>query len=82
MCVMGLPARIETALRLVDVQSQLHRTRFGARHGLSLIELLIVIAIMAVVMGMVLTTFWYAIKTVRSFQSSINSARWSIRAGA
>jgi prepilin-type N-terminal cleavage/methylation domain-containing protein len=41
------------------------------RRGLSLIEMLIVIAIIAVAMGMVLSAFWYAVKTVRSFKGHI-----------
>lgn len=45
-----------------------HPIRFPSRRGLSLVETLIVIAIFAIMLGMVLSAFWYAIKTVRSFQ--------------
>jgi prepilin-type N-terminal cleavage/methylation domain-containing protein len=44
--------------------------RSYGRHGLTLIETLVVIAVIAIAMSMVLTAFWYAIKTVRSFQGS------------
>jgi prepilin-type N-terminal cleavage/methylation domain-containing protein len=46
----------------------LNRLRRHAPRGLSLLETLVVIAVAAIVIGMVLTTFWYAIKTVRSFK--------------
>ena len=52
---------------IMDVRSRVTHSRLRQRMGLTLIETLIVIAIVAVARGMVLTAFWYAIKTVRSF---------------
>jgi prepilin-type N-terminal cleavage/methylation domain-containing protein len=55
-------------LRLGGVRPPGHRIQLPSCRGLTLIETLIVIAIFAVMLGMVLSAFWYAIKTVRSFQ--------------
>jgi prepilin-type N-terminal cleavage/methylation domain-containing protein len=55
-------------LRLINVPELTPKSTDRARRGNTLVEILVVIAVMAMVIAMVLTAFGYAIKTVRSFQ--------------
>jgi prepilin-type N-terminal cleavage/methylation domain-containing protein len=49
------------------VRTRDHPNRRRSR-GLSLVETLVAIAVFAIIVGLTLSAFWYAIKTVRSFQ--------------
>lgn len=59
-----------TRLRLIDVPCKITSSVPcpGRSHGFSLIETLVVIAIIAIMMSMLLTVLHTAIKTVQSFR--------------